>query len=106
MDLKCKKLDCVNNNKYSCSAKGINIKKNQNCQMFEKAEHLKECQKQDVSKTMFEVAPDMHPFRHNKKLNITCEANCLFNKDGICHANGISILKDKGSAFCATHIDV
>lgn len=105
MDLKCKKLDCINNKKYSCNAKHINIKKNQNCEMFEKSLDLKEGQLQDISKTMFEVAPDINPFRHNKKLSITCDSCCLFNKENICHANGISVLRSNGKAFCATHIN-
>ena len=92
MDLKCKKLDCVYNNKFSCCAKGINIKHNLSCATYEKNNNLSPEQKQNVSRTMFEVAPEYHPFRHNKDVNIRCEAKqCLFNKNCDCCSNGITV---------------
>ena len=70
MDLKCKKLDCVYNKEFSCSARGIQIKHNLSCDTFEKNENLTEKQKQNVSRTMFEIAPELHPYRHAKKVDI------------------------------------
>ena len=58
MDLKCKKLDCVHNNKFSCEAKGIDIRHNLNCATYEKNNDLTEEQRQNVSRTMFEIAPE------------------------------------------------
>lgn len=105
MDLKCKKLDCVYNDKFSCKAKGINVKHNLNCSTYEKNNNLTEEQKQNVSKTMFEVAPEYHAFRHNKDVKISCEAkNCLFNKCGDCCSNGITIQRGNQKAYCSTAI--
>lgn len=105
MDLKCKKLDCVYNDKFSCKAKGINVKHNLNCSTYEKNINLTEEQKQNVSKTMFEIAPEYHAFRHNKDVKISCEAkNCLFNKCGDCCSNGITIQRGNQKAYCSTAI--
>ena len=105
MDLKCKKLDCIYNDKFSCKAKGINVKHNLNCSTYEKNNNLTEEQKQNVSKTMFEIAPEYHAFRHNKDVKISCEAkNCLFNKCGDCCSNGITIQRGNQKAYCSTAI--
>ena len=106
MDLKCKKLNCKYNDKYACMSSAISVMSNLECATFEQAEHLDKGQLQDISKTMFEVAPDIHPFRHIKDVNVSCKASCLFNKDGKCVSNGItvaSIASPKG--VCVTNIE-
>ena len=75
MDLKCKKLNCEYNDKYSC-----------------------------MKKAMFETAPDFHPYRHKKKVDIECDAECLFNRNHECHANGISVCSCTNCALCTTFI--
>lgn len=105
MDLKCKKLDCVYNKEYGCIAKGIKVKHNLTCSTYEKNEELPSGQKQNVSKTLFETAPQYHPFRHNKDINIKCEARqCLFNENGDCISNGITIQRSNFKAYCSTAI--
>lgn len=105
MDLKCKKLDCVFNDKFSCCAKGINIKHNLNCATYQKNDRLTAQQQQNVSRTMFEVAPEYHPFRHNKNIDIKCDAKqCLFNCKGDCCSNGITIQRGNYKAYCSTAI--
>ena len=105
MDLKCKKLDCVYNKEFSCSARGIQIKHNLSCDTFEKNENLTEKQKQNVSRTMFEIAPELHPYRHAKKVDIYCDAkNCVFNDCGNCKSNGITVSRSAYKAYCATAI--
>ena len=54
---------------------------------------------------MFEVAPDLHPFRHNKDVNIECAADCIFNREGQCRSNGISVMNGKNSGVCITNIE-
>jgi hypothetical protein len=105
MDLKCRKTNCKFNDRYSCQAKGILVKDNLVCNTYNKRENLPEKQRQDVSRDMFEVAPDIHPFRHNKEVDIRCKANCLFNDNGNCKANGITVQNTKTSAICMTNID-
>ena len=105
MDLYFKKLDCVYNKEFGCVAKGIMVKHNLTCATYEKNENLPTEQKQNVSKTMFEIAPQYHPFRHNKNIDIKCEAKqCLFNKNGDCISNGITIQRSDFKAYCSTAI--
>lgn len=105
MDLKCKKLDCVYNDKFGCKAKGIDVNHNLDCNTYEKNYNLSEDQKQNVSKTMFEIAPEYHAFRHNKDINICCDArHCLFNDEGDCCSNGITIQRSGSGAYCSTAI--
>ncbi len=105
MDLKCKKLNCKYNNACACMSKGIRIERNCECGTFEKNTNLSEEQHQDISRDMFEVAPEIHPFRHNRSMSIECGAECLFNKDGLCKANGISVMNGKMSGVCITNIE-
>ena len=107
MDLKCKKMVCKFNNGCACMSKAIKIARNCECATFEMVEEgeLDKKQKQDISKNMFEVAPDLHPFRHNKTMSIECGAECLFNKDGYCKSNGISVMNGKNAGVCITNIE-
>lgn len=104
MDLKCKKMICKHNDGCACMSKRILVGRNCECTTFEKSDDLDEKQTQDISKNMFEVAPDLHPFRHNKNINIECNAECLFNNEGHCKANGISVMNGKNSGVCITNI--
>lgn len=105
MDLKCRKLDCVNNDRYSCTKRGINISKETECKSYEKSKTLGENQKQDVSRDMFSKKPDIHPYRHNKTVDIECKAHCLFNREGKCFANGVTIQNTAPKeADCITYI--
>lgn len=106
MDLKCKKLNCKYNDKYACMSKKIEVSHNLECATFEKAEHLDEGQLQDISKTMFEVAPDIHPFRHIKDVSVECKAQCLFNNNGVCKSNGITVASiGSPRGICITNIE-
>ena len=40
-----------------------------------------------------------------KNINVGCTAECLFNKDGLCKANGISVMNGKSSGVCITNIE-
>ena len=102
MDLKCKKLDCKYNNKFACMAKSIDVTENLVCKTFEKNNDLDEDQKQNVPKTMFNKTPKYHPYRHIRNVCINCKAKCLFNHDGDCHSNGISVANEKTCAKCYT----
>lgn len=104
MDLKCRKTTCKHNNKYACMAKTILVGKKTDCETFEKDPCKDKDDLQDVSKTMFESAPDLHPYRHNKECDINCNAECLFNKNGKCKANGITVLCGKTDGICGTYI--
>ena len=104
MDLKCKKLDCKFNCKFACMQKEIMVSSASDCKTFEKAEKLEPDQLQNVPETMFEKAPKLHAFRHSKKVEIKCAANCLFNDGGYCVANGITLDGIRKKAGCLTYI--
>lgn len=106
MDLKCRKLDCEHNDRFACTLKEINVSENTQCKSYKKSENLPESQLQDVSRDMFSKKPDVHPYRHNKTVKIDCKAKCLFNENGKCFANGITIQNTTPKdAECITYIN-
>ena len=105
MDLKCRNLDCKNNNCYSCMKKGIDVNSHSYWKTYEKSDNLSPNQQQNVSKDMFEKEPKLHPYRHNKTVDIHCKSNCLFNHNGKCLANGIAIQNlEPNNAKCVTYM--
>ncbi len=104
MDLKCKKLNCKNNDRYSCMKDCIRVGSDSSCNSFEVAEDVAERNKKDASRDMFETAPDYHPFRLKRNVDIECGADCLFNTSGKCKANGISVCSCSNDAICTTFI--
>jgi len=105
MDLKCKKMNCKYNNGCACMSRKIMVANNCECATYEKSDKIDKNQKQDISRDMFEVAPEIHPFRHNRDISIECSAECLFNKNGICKSNGISVMNGHKSGVCITNIE-
>ncbi len=103
MDIKCNKTICRYNNCYCCEAKNLEVSSHAHCNTFEKDDHKRTLQ--DVSRDMFESAPEIAPFRHSKNANIECKAHCLFNVNGICNANGITVLEGKSIGRCGTFIE-
>ena len=104
MDLKCKRLDCKNNDKYSCMKDVIMVSESAECDSYELDDEVRDGQDQNVSRDMFEVAPDYHPYRHKRQVDIECGAECLFNSSKKCRANGISVCKCGDIALCTTFI--
>lgn len=104
MDLKCKRVDCVYNKNYACIANGILVKTDLECKTFKKNKNMPKEQKSDVSKDMFSEIPEIHPYRHSRKIDIDCKAKCLFNDNGDCRANGITVCNTKTTAICVTNI--
>ena len=105
MDLKCKKMNCKYNDACACMSRAIKVNRICECATFEKSEDLDKEQHQDISRDMFEVAPEIHPFRHNRDISIECSAECLFNKEGFCRSNGISVMNGRKSGVCITSIE-
>ena len=105
MDLRCDKTNCKHNCKYCCTAKKVHIAANTDCKTYDRDFKKNENNLQDVSKDMFEVAPDIAGFSHNDKLKVACHAKCVFNRNGFCNANGITILENNKVGFCGTFIE-
>lgn len=88
MNIVCRKTKCKYNNNLACQSEKIFIDRELNCEQYEPIE---KDSLQDISKNMMETAPEIAPFRHNKDIHIKCQANCVFNKDCHCVANGIFV---------------
>jgi hypothetical protein len=54
---------------------------------------------------MFEAGTDFIPANYNVDTKISCSAKCLFNKDNVCVANGITVMGDSDKeASCLTFV--
>lgn len=104
MDLRCTKTDCEHNHKFACMAKNIDVAKNTECKTYKKDNAKETKDLQDISRDMFEIAPDVAHYKHNDKMCVDCSAKCVFNKSGKCNANGITVLEEKDNASCGTFI--
>lgn len=101
MDIRCRKTSCIHNNKYTCTAKEIFIKKNLACDKYAKGD------KPPVDKTkwMFtDTPPKYAPQRDSSTLEIDCVAHCLFNHNGKCVANGITLNDLQEKPLCMTFL--
>lgn len=106
MDIKCKKSECKNNKSCCCCAKLIKVGKGVDCETYEYSQKNAENLKQQTAKNMFEIGGEIESRVPNKSTKIYCDAKCLFNNDGICNANGITVLDTENKApYCITHID-
>ena len=89
MDIRCRKTNCKYNKDLTCTSKKITINKKLDCLEYkqEKGKGAK-----DFSKLIFsDNPPKVADYRHIKDLCLTCQANCIFNKNNHCIANGITI---------------
>lgn len=100
MDIRCRKTGCLYNDRYTCKAKEIDILKNCLCKKYEKGDKVVV----DKSKGMFSKTPTYAPQRDSKTIQIFCSAKCLFNKEGRCQANGITLNDLKNKPFCITFL--
>ncbi len=100
MDIRCRKTSCKYNNKYTCKANEILIKKNIECSKYEKGNTPV-----DKTKWIFTDNPPIYaPQRDSATLSIDCNAKCLFNDNGKCVANGITLNDIKEKAICVTFL--
>lgn len=101
MDIRCRKTTCKYNDHFTCKAKDIKISKKIVCTAFEKTSSTPD----DVTKDIFSKPPKYAPMRNSKTLNIYCDARCLFNNNGICSANGITVNDIKNCPLCVTFLE-
>ena len=101
MDIRCRKTSCKFNDKYTCKAKAILVKKSGECNTYEHGD------KPPVDKTKWiftDTPPEYAPQRDSATIDIGCNAHCLFNHDGKCVANGITLNDLKEKPFCVTFL--
>lgn len=89
MDLRCRKTNCEFNKNLTCTAQKINISSELICKSYKKGDD-KEL-KDFSSKIFTDNPPKIENYRHIKDSNLVCNANCLFNRDGKCISNGITV---------------
>jgi len=99
MDIRCRKTDCKYNDRLTCTAHGILVSKKIACTQFDGIDG----KGADYSRKIFDDEPPVFAdYRHTKNLNLKCDAKCLFNRDGNCIANGITVNDIDGTAKCIT----
>ncbi len=99
MDIRCRKTDCKYNEGLTCLVNELNISQKNECKEFVKGK-----EKIDISKQIFsDTPPEIKDYRSVKDMKLHCSTNCLFNKDGKCIANGITINDVKNTAKCITY---
>ena len=102
MDIRCRKTSCKYNDRYTCLAREILVKKNCECDKFE-LDKTKSVV--DKTKKIFTDDPPIYaPQRDSKTLKIGCCAHCLFNDNGVCEANGITLNDVKEKPLCITFL--
>lgn len=91
-DLKCKRQDCKYNHNCNCTARNIKVGRNTDCETY--------IQTKDQTKEKDKITQP--PMRKN--INVGCEADCLFNRNCKCKANGISVMTNDGAPECCTFL--
>ena len=99
MDIRCRKTSCRFNDRQTCQAKEILVGEDVDCETFERGDEEKE----DISKSIFRDTPDFARQRDVKTMKIGCKADCIFNEDGLCTANGITVNSLK-EPYCMTYL--
>lgn len=89
-DLKCKRKNCLYNKYCNCTAHRIEVAKSTKCTTYE------DC---GYEKQEHDEIPQP-PSRKNT--NVGCQANCIFNDNHVCKANGISVITNDFSPECCT----
>lgn len=100
MDIRCRKTKCRYNDRYTCKAKGIIVDKKVLCSTFEKGDKPEV----DTTKHLFEITPEYAPQRDSKTLSILCHTDCLFNKNGKCVSNGITVNSIAEKPYCVSYL--
>ena len=93
-DLKCKRKGCTYNKNCNCTAKTVEVEKNTGCKTYKPAENIDKNQVSKVSQP---------PIR--KDIKVDCKADCLFNNNSECIANGITVqtCDDVSCPNCCTY---
>ena len=96
-DLKCGLKGCKYNKGYCCCSKEINVDCNTDCTTYAPDENKR--------KSLFEAGDEFARADYSVDTTVSCGADCVFNKDGRCVANGITVMGDGDSeGSCLTFI--
>lgn len=96
-DLKCGLKACSFNKGYSCTNSQISVSSMHECNSYSPDENKRKMQ--------FESASDFVTPNYSVDTKVSCSASCIFNKDGKCHSNGITVTgRDRNEATCLSFI--
>ena len=96
-DLKCGMKNCHYNKGYCCCAKEIDVNECTDCTTYSPDE--------EKSRSLFEAGSDFVKSDYSTVTNVFCGADCIFNRDGKCIANGITVMgQGESEAACLTFI--
>lgn len=94
-DLKCGLTDCKHNKGYCCCAKIIDVDSRADCLTYTPL----------LSKSNMEAGRDLVKANYNVDTKVGCTADCIFNKNRECKANGITVMSEENTpAACLTFI--
>ncbi len=94
-DLKCKRKGCVYNKNSNCTAKQVEVKKDTGCKTYMPSNEAEVGEVEKIGQP---------PIR--KDIHVDCEANCIFNDNCTCTANGITVRTCDNTACpdCCTYM--
>lgn len=96
-DLKCGLKNCKFNQGYCCCARAIDVKHDTGC-----ATYTFDATK---AKSMFEAGSDFTKANYAVDTSVACTAECIFQKNRKCIANGITVMNENGTeAKCLSFI--
>lgn len=93
IDLKCKCTTCRYNNNSNCKANKINISSSTICHSYIESRT-----------TNTEFADEIAQPLIRKSTDVECQARCMFMREGVCIANGITISSNTNNATCDTFL--
>ena len=79
-DLKCKRRNCVYNKNCNCTANDVEVKNDTSCKTYEASNEAEIGEIEKIGQP---------PIR--KDIGVGCKADCLFNQNSVCTANGITV---------------
>lgn len=79
-DIKCKRVGCLYNKNQNCTAKEVKVTKDTSCKTYNPS---------DENEVGAVEKVDQPPIR--KDIAVECNADCLFNHENKCDANGITV---------------
>lgn len=96
-DLKCGLKECRYNKGYCCCSDAIVVNGFTDCTTYSPDEEKRQ--------TQFEAASDFIPANYSVDTAVKCGAKCIFNKEGKCISNGITVMsREPDEAACLTFI--
>ena len=96
-DLKCGMKDCHYNKGYCCCAKEINVSESTDCKTYDPDP--------TKNRSLFEAGEDFVRSDYSVDTKVACGAKCIFNREGTCIANGITVMgQGESDAACLTFI--